>query len=104
MRTWMKKRDKTTDISFNEADPMIEIRTYNTDLKNRLTEYATRHSDECQQIENDSETGCMLFRIRKGRLSFRLTAPYSEERREKSREVARNSELVSVYGKSEINA
>ena len=29
----------------------------------------------------DPETGCMEFDIAKGRFSFRLTAPYSEERR-----------------------
>ena len=37
--------------------------------------------DECRQTDADPDTGCMEFVIRKGRFSFRLTAPYSEERR-----------------------
>ena len=35
------------------------------------------------------ETGCMEFDIEKGRLSFRLTAPYSEERRRAASEAAK---------------
>ncbi len=34
MITGVKKKDKTTEIWFNEADRLVEIRTYNTDLKN----------------------------------------------------------------------
>lgn len=37
MITGIKKKDKTTEIYFNEKDNIVEIRTYNTDLKNRLT-------------------------------------------------------------------
>ena len=37
------------------------------------------------------ETGCMEFDIAKGRFSFRLTAPYSEERREAARRYAREN-------------
>ena len=39
----------------------------------------------------DPETGCMEFDIEKGRFSFRLTAPYSEERREAARQFAREN-------------
>ena len=44
------------------------------------------HPGECRQTDADPETGCMEFEIRKGRFSFRLTAPYSEERREAASE------------------
>ena len=37
----------------------------------------------------DPETGCMEFDIEKGRFSFRLTAPYSEERRRAASEAAK---------------
>ena len=37
----------------------------------------------------DPDTGCMEFEIRKGRFSFRLTAPYSEERRRTASEAAK---------------
>ena len=81
MRTGLTKQEKTTDIWFDEKDPLIHIRTHNTDLKNRLTAYAAAHPGECRQTDADPETGCMEFVIRKGRFSFRLTVPYSAERR-----------------------
>ena len=84
MRTGLTKQEKTTDIWFDEKDPLIHIRTHNTDLKKRLAAYAGQYPDQCCQTDADPETGCMEFEIRKGRFSFRLTAPYSEERRQQS--------------------
>ena len=40
MRTGLTKQEKTTDIWFDEKDPLIHIRTHNTDLKRRLAAYA----------------------------------------------------------------
>ena len=73
MRTGLTKQEKTTDIWFDEKEPLIYIRTHNTDLKNRLTAYAAAHPGECRQTDADPDTGCMEFEIRKGRFSFRLT-------------------------------
>ena len=67
------------------------IRTHNTDLKNRLTAYAVAHPDQGRQTDADPDTGCMEFDIAKGRFSFRLTAPYSEERREAARRYAKEN-------------
>ena len=89
MRIGLTKQEKTTDIWFDEKDPLIHIRTHNTDLKNRLTAYAAAHPGECRQTDADPDTGCMEFEIRKGRFSFRLTAPYSEERRRAASEAAK---------------
>lgn len=72
---------KTTDIWFDKKTPTIYICTHNTDLKNRLTAYAEQYPDQCKLTEDDVVIGCKSFEIAKGRLSFRLTAPYSEERR-----------------------
>ena len=33
MRTGLTKQEKTTDIWFDEKDPLIHIRTHNTNLK-----------------------------------------------------------------------
>ena len=89
MRTGLTKQEKTTDIWFDEKDPLIYIRTHNTDLKNRLTAYAAAHPSECRQTDAAPDTGCMEFEIAKGRFSFRLTAPYSEERRNAASEAAK---------------
>ena len=70
MRTGLTKQEKTTDIWFDEKEPLIHIRTHNTDLKNRLTAYAAAHPGECRQTDADPDTGCMEFVIRKGRFSF----------------------------------
>ncbi len=68
---------------------LIHIRTHNTDLKKRLLAYSRRYPTICQQTDADPETGCMEFDIEKGRFSFRLTAPYSEERRRAASEAAK---------------
>ena len=72
---------------------MIHIRTHNTALKKRLARLQpSRHPPmSASQTDADPETGCMEFDIEKGRFSFRLTAPYSEERREAARRYARES-------------
>ena len=81
MRTGLTKQEKTTDIWFDEKEPLIYIRTHNTDLKNRLTAYAAAHPGECRQTDADPDTGYMEFEIHKGWFSFRPTASYSAERR-----------------------
>ena len=92
MKTGLSKKQKTTTIYFNEADNMIEVCTYNTDLKNRLTRYAMQYPGEFRLIDDD-ENGCLTFEIRKGRFSFKLTAPYSEERRKAAGELAKKENL-----------
>ena len=93
MRTGLTKQEKTTEIYFDEKEPTIFIRTHNTDLKNRLTTYAAAHPGECRQTDADPDTGCMEFEIRKGRFSFRLTAPYSAERRRAASEAAKQNDV-----------
>ena len=43
MRTGLTKQEKTTDIWFDEKDPLIHIRTHNTALKKRLLAYSRRY-------------------------------------------------------------
>ena len=95
MRTGLTKQEKTTDIWFDEKDTLIHIRTHNTALKKRLLAYSRRYPAICQQTDADPETGCMEFDIEKGRFSFRLTAPYSEERREAARQFAKENNAAS---------
>ena len=91
MRTGLTKAQKITEITFDEKESLIHIRTHNTDLKNRLAAYAAQHPAECRQLDADPDTGGMEFTIRKGRLSFRLTAPYSEKRKRKASEAAKRN-------------
>lgn len=88
--TILLKQDKFTQIYFNEADPMMEIDTRNTNLKRRLTAYAKKHPDLCRVVSDDGERG-MTFAIDKHRCTLRLTAPYSEERKQAASELAKQS-------------
>ena len=45
----MKKKLKTTEISFNEADPTTTIYTYNTKLKKRLLEFS-KNAQNCARL------------------------------------------------------
>ena len=58
--------------------------------KNRLTAYSRKHPAVCKLTDVDPDTGCKEFEIEKGRFSFRLTAPYREERRRAASEAAKN--------------
>ena len=88
MKTGLKKLQKTTEIFFDEASRWIMVRTYNTDLKNRLTAYAKKHPDLCR-LTDDTEDGGLSFEVAKGRFCFRLTEPYSDERRAAASEFAK---------------
>ncbi len=81
----MKKKLKTTEISFNEADPTTTIYTYNTKLKKRLLEFSKECPDLCKVILKD-EDGCLGFEINKDNFTFRCMKPASDEKREKARE------------------
>ena len=88
MKTGLTKRQKTTAIYFDEYSDLIEVQTHNTELKKRLTQFAAKYPEHCRQTDDD-EQGGLTFEIEKGRLSFRLTAPYSAERRNASSERAK---------------
>ena len=81
MITGLTKKQKTTSIFFDEHSSTVEILTHNTDLKKRLTKYAAEFPDLCRQTDDDGQGG-LEFEIEKGRCSIRLTAPYSEARRQ----------------------
>ena len=90
MRTGLTKKQKTTVIYFDEYGGMIEVQTHNNDLKKRLMAFAAKYPQCCRQTDDD-EQGGLTFEIEKGRLSFRLTAPYSEERRKAASTQAKQS-------------
>lgn len=88
MKTGLKRSQKITEIFFDEASPWITVNTYNTDLKNRLAAYSVKHPDLCR-LTDDTEDGGLSFEIVKGRFCFRLTEPYSDERRAAASEYAK---------------
>ena len=80
MRTGLTKKRKVTEVYYNAKDPTAEVNTLDTKLKKRLLAYAAKFPELCQQTDDD-EQGGLRFEIDKRRISIRLTAPYSDERR-----------------------
>ena len=95
MKTGLTKKQKTTAIYFDEDSRMIEVQTHNTDLKKRMSAFAKEYPQCCHQIDDD-EQGGLIFEIEKGRLSFRLTAPYSEERKRAASEWAKQNGIATL--------
>ena len=81
MITNKKKNEKTTEIYFDETPAAVVIRTHNSALKKRLLAYAEKFPNLCR-LTDDDELGYLSFEIDKARVSIRLTAPYTEERRQ----------------------
>ena len=96
MKTGLAKKQKVTELYYNAKDPMAEIYTHDTKLKRRLSEYAAKFPALCQ-ITEDDEQGGLRFEIAKERISIRLTAPYSEERRSNARRWAKENGLRGKY-------
>ena len=92
MKTGLTKRQKATCIYFDEASKTAEIQTHNTALKNRLAKYAAEHPDLCRQT-GDDEQGGLTFEIDRKRFAVRLTAPYSDTRRQAASELAKKNGL-----------
>lgn len=90
MKTGLTKKQKTTEYYFNESDPIAEVYTHNTALKHRLLAYAEKHPELCQLTDDDGQGG-LRFEIDKHRISFRITEPYSVERREAASELAKKT-------------
>lgn len=80
MITNKKKIEKTTEIYFDETPAPVLIRTHNTTLKKRLLAFAERFPTLCR-LTDDDELGCLSFEIDKKRFTYRITDPYTEERK-----------------------
>lgn len=96
MKTGLTKKQKITELYFNAKDPQAEVYTYDTKLKRRLLEYAEKFPELCQLTEDD-EQGGLRFDIVKERISIRLTAPYSEQRKSNARKWAKENGLRGKY-------
>ena len=96
MITNKKKNEKTTEIYFDETPAAVVIRTHNTVLKKRLLIFAKKFPNLCR-LTDDDELGYLSFEINKDRFSIRLTAPYTEERRQLSR-----TKMIEINNKEDV--
>ena len=96
MITNKKKNEKTTEIYFDETPAAVVIRTHNSALKKRLLAFAAKFPNLCRMTDDD-ELGYLSFEIDKDRFSIRLTAPYTEERRQLAR-----AKMIEINNKEDV--
>ena len=84
----LTKYEKETILLTSEGDDTWSIYTFNPGLKRKLAGYARQYPDLCRLTASTKE-GSETYEISKARVSIRLTAPYSEERRKAAGEQAR---------------
>lgn len=95
----LTKYEKETIILTSEGDDTYSVYTFNAGLKRRLADFAKKYPAVCRLESEDKKIGCQSYVVDKARLSIRLTAPYSEARREAARERARISPNLQVPNK-----
>ncbi len=81
-------------LLFNEGEDTAHIQTYNAGLRKRLAAFSKKHPDLCR-LEKSFAQGSVIHVLDKSRLSIRLQAPYSEERRRKASESAKQTGFKS---------
>ena len=95
----LTKYEKETIILTSEGDDTYSVYTFNAGLKHRLADFAKKYPAVCRLEREDKKIGCQSYVVDKARLSIRLTAPYSEARREAARERAKISPNLQVPNK-----
>lgn len=90
MSFFITKKQKVTEVYYNAKVPTAEVYTHDTKLKKRLLEYAAKFPELCQQTDDD-EQGGLRFEIDKSRISIRLTAPYTDDRRKAASKLAKEN-------------
>ena len=86
----LTKYEKETIILFNEDEDPAHIQTYNAGLWKRLAAFSKKPPDLCRLEKSFAQSG-VIYVLDKSRLSIRLQAPYSEERRRKASENAKQN-------------
>jgi len=85
----LSKYEKETIILTSEGDDTYNVYTFNSTLKRRLADFARKYPAVCYLESEDKGLGSVSYVIDKARLSIRLTAPYSDERRKAASENAK---------------
>ncbi len=82
------KYEKETIILTSEADSTYRVYTFNKGLKKKLAKFMKNYPEHCKLVDDTSDGG-LIYEIEKGRLSLRLVPPYSEERKQKMKNIAK---------------
>ena len=89
-------RQEQSKANSKELD-MAEVYTHDTNLKKRMRKYAKKYPELCRLTDNDGQGG-LRFEIDKSRISIRLTAPYTDDRRKAASELAKKRGIHTKRG------
>ena len=84
----LTKYEKETILLTNELDDFWDIYTFNSALKRKLKEFASKYPQLCH-LREQTEEGSVTYRVKKDRVSINLKKPVSEETRKKRSEAAK---------------
>ncbi len=86
----LTKRQKDTEIYYNQSSDPMQIRTHDQKLIRKLSALSEGFPELCRLVEEDDYNGS-YFEVDKRRVSIHVTRPYTEERRQKQSEWAKES-------------
>lgn len=85
--------EKETILLTNEAEDEWIFETFNANYKRRLAEFSEKYPSYCF-LKRSQPEGSVKYIIKKECISVHFNSPYTEERRQKSREQAKKNGLV----------
>ena len=91
----LSKYEKETILLTSEGDVTYDIYTFNEALKRKLAAFVEQYL-QCCQLKESAELGSATYLIVKSRVSIRLIAPPSEERKNALRASAKKNGLVKM--------
>lgn len=95
----MSKYEKETIILWNQTNEPISIQTYAAGMKRRLEDFAKQFPDLCR-LERSNEQGGVFYLLEKSRFSFRLIAPFGEERKKQASQHAKRMADANKAGQA----
>ena len=85
----LTKKERDTEIIYDQSDVPMQIRTHDRNLIRRLTALSSEYPEACCLVETDPISGTYFEVMDKNRVSIHVTKPYPMERRRKQSEWAK---------------
>ncbi|MCD7714946.1 MAG: hypothetical protein LUI39_00645 [Lachnospiraceae bacterium] len=85
----LTKKERDTEIIYDQSDAPMQIRTHDLNLIRRLTALSSEYPEACCLVETDPISGTYFEVMDKNRVSIHVTKPYPMERRRKQSEWAK---------------
>lgn len=89
----LTKYEKETFLRTSKGDKDYSIFTYDLSLQKKLDKFAKDYPDLCK-LKFETKEGSKSYEIEKTRVSIRLMAPWSEERKKNASKCAGENGLI----------